>query len=122
MTPFCSAIRSRGPCGTSSRTIWVRTSWVCANWASSRQIAEDERGDGDRGAGELVAVRRVALEADRHGKADHRHEIEEEGGVRGADAVHALVPGEHGDHRAGDDDVERLPGERAVGVEAGAAG
>ena len=74
------------------------------------QVGVDQRADRDAARrASSNAFGSIALDRDRDRERDHRDEVEEQRGVGGPDPAHALVPGEHGDHGAGGDDVERLP-------------
>ena len=85
------------------------------------EVGEDERGDRQQRAEELDRARAVAArDLDREGH--DRHEVHEQRAVGGADPAHALVPRQHADHGAGEDDVGGLPTRRRPRRRCSAAG
>ena len=75
------------------------------------EVRADQRGHGDRRAEQLHAVRVVAAH-DRDREGDDGHEVHEQRGVRRAEPLDALVPGQHRGQRADHDDVDELPPDR----------
>ena len=79
---------------------------------ADEHVVRRERADREGGAGELDAVRPVAaldLDRERH----DRDQVPDERDVLGADLPDGRVPGDHGDDRTGEREVEQLRGDRA---------